>query len=421
MDEQETTSQAAAPAKTAGSPSRWEWLPVVACLCLGLAHFQFNPASGASRFSLFVGLGLLPGSLWRLCGRRSWNVHRICFALGLIAFVLDNPELRPDRATLGEIAANWRLVALGMVVSFTQSLWGSLRTQCLLVDCGVRISLANSLKLNLIGSFFSIFMPGSTGGDAYRIYALGHVYRVRLGQAIATISIDRFLGLPSLILVVVLGMAIDYQFFLSNRTLRGLAPFITGAGVICLVLVAYLALAGKRHRRSGRELPTEQEHPKKAGWLGRTHAMIVANVKSPATLPLALFYGFAAHLACILSCLCLGLALGVEGVPPLRYFLIIPMAMSINAIPGAPGGVGQGEVAMAALLDMASPGMGNAQVGVMVMLLFRLSNMAVGLLGGVLYLLGKSGPEHAGHVADDIRRELAETAAILDHAGDGEA
>lgn len=368
------------------SLSRWEWVPVLALAVLALVYFGIAEEGGRlSRFSLCVGLGLVPGVLWRVILRRSsWNVHRIFFAVSLAAFVLDNPDLRPDRETWAKIADNRLLVALGFLASFSQPLWGMLRTHRLLGDSGVAISRYETLKLCLAGSFFNIFLPGSTGGDAYRIYAITRGNRARIAPAIASITLDRLLGLPSLILVVLLGMALEYDFFRSNRILSGLIPFISIAGAACIALVVYLAVAGKSHRSGG-----EKEIPE--GRFARIHGMIASNVTRPATLPLALWYGFMSHMACVLSCLFFGIALGVLGVPALRYFLIVPMAMTINAIPGAPGGVGQGELAMATLLDMAAPGMGNAREGVMVMLLFRLSNMVLGAVGGVYYAVKKHG------------------------------
>ncbi len=383
-------AETGAPA-TPAMPRR-EWIPVFLLPVLALVHLHAaDPGSAFSRFSLFVCLSLIPGTLWRLLGKPAWNIHRACFALGLILFVLDNPDLRPDRESARKILRHWPLVSLGFLTSFSQSLWGALRTHRLLTDARTRISTYESLKLCLSGAFFNIFLPGSTGGDAYRVYALTSDYKTKLGPAIASITLDRLLGLPSLIFVVLLGMILDHGFIRENRLLAGLVPFIAGAALVCAALVCYLAFAGRSRRKSA---PAEEngeggaeEEP--LGWSRRTHRMIATNVTRRATLPLALLHGFLSHIACIVSCLCFGVALGVEGVPPLRYFLIVPLAMTINAIPGAPGGVGQGELAMATLLDMAAPGAGNAQAGVVVMLLFRLSNMAVGLLGGAYYALGK--------------------------------
>ncbi len=386
----------------AAAISRREWIPVALIPLLALVHFFIAPPGAAlSRLSLFVGLALLPGTLWRLLGKSSWNIHRICFALGLVLFVLDNPELRPDRESWNKILSHWPLVSLGFLISFSQSLWGSLRTHRLLTDAHTRISQYESLKLCLSGSFFNIFLPGSTGGDAYRVYALTRDHGMRLAPAIASLTLDRFLGLPSLILVVLLGMLLDHGFISGNRLLAGLIPFLAAAAAVCAALVCYLAIAGRTHRKNGAgPAPAgdgEEKTPGGAiGWPRRIHRMIATNVTRRATLPLTLFHGFLSHAACVAACLCFGLALGVEGVPPLRYFLIVPMALTINALPGAPGGVGQGELAMATLLDMAAPGAGNAQAGVMVMLLLRLSNMAIGLAGGACYAFGRRGGAKGG-------------------------
>ena len=382
------------------NPSRWEWLPPAAILILVPLYFLSTPGDLASRFAFFVGLGLLPGTFWRLAGKSSWSVHRVFFAVSLVAFVVANPALRPDAETWRKVLANWKLVAIGFSVSFIQPLWGMLRSHRLLVDSGVRISRLDSLKLCLSGSFFNIFLPGSTGGDTYRIYAITHGYKTKLAPAIASITLDRLLGLPALILVVIIGMGLDYEFFLSNRILADMIPFILGTGAVCLALVAYLTLAGKDRRRADWANPDKSGRA--PGWLKRVHLMIATNVKRPATLPLTLFYGFMSHLACIASCLCFGIALGVMGVPAVRYFLIVPLAMTINSIPGAPGGMGQGELAMATLLDLAGPGFHNAQAGVVVMLLFRLSNMAIGLVGGILYAAGKMDFSEISHESQGL-------------------
>ena len=40
-----------------------------------------------------------------------------------------------------------------------------------------------ALQLKVMTSFFNIFLPGSTGGDAYRIYAITEGYRQRIATA----------------------------------------------------------------------------------------------------------------------------------------------------------------------------------------------------------------------------------------------
>ncbi|MDR1520107.1 MAG: flippase-like domain-containing protein [Planctomycetota bacterium] len=330
---------------------------------------------------------LSPGTLWRLLGHGSWNVHRICFAAFLVALVALNPLLRPDAGILSRVFDNWLLSLLGCGISFTQPFLGALRLHRLLGDRGIAMSLFATFRLCLAGTFFNIFLPGSTGGDAYRVYALGRGLGTGFAPALASITLDRVLGFPSLILVVLLGMGLNYRFLLGNSPLTKLVPFVAAAGVVCLGMVFYLAWAG---RGGGANPDPGKGNPRSSrpGRLRRLHLLIAGNVRRPATLPLALIYGGLSHLATIASCQCFALALGVSGLPWMRYYLIIPLAMTINAIPGAPGGLGQGELAMAALLGLADPGGINPRAGVALMLLFRLSNLFLGLIGGADYALG---------------------------------
>ncbi|MCD7895249.1 MAG: hypothetical protein LUG50_01085, partial [Planctomycetaceae bacterium] len=123
MDENIDMAQDAPPAKK--PISKWEWLPPVAVVVMAILYFFVAaPGGGLSRFCFFVGLSLVPGSLWRLTGRSSIGVHRLFFAAGLIAFMLNNPDLRPDRKLLARCLENWPLLVIGTLASLTQPIWG---------------------------------------------------------------------------------------------------------------------------------------------------------------------------------------------------------------------------------------------------------------------------------------------------------
>lgn len=362
--------------------SPWEWLPVAATPLLAAVSFLAGGFdSTAGRLSLFVCLGLVPGVMWRLAGRSAWRVHRIGFAAALVAFMLSDSRLRPEAGDLGKIAANWRLVTLGFLVSLTQPLWGAFRLRRLLIDSGLAIGFGKTLNLCLAGSFFNLFLPGSTGGDLYRIYAISSGERRKLGSAVASVTLDRLLGLPPLVFLILLAALVDRRFAFGNARLAGLSAFVAVSAVGSLVLMALL-WAGRRRYRSGRHAD------KPTGRLAKISNLLASNLSRPSTLPVTLAHGFMSHVAVVVSCLLFAMALGVAGVPAPRFFLLVPLAMSVNAIPGAPGGLGQGEIAMATLLDLAAPGLGNAQAGVVIMLLFRLSNIAIGLAGGIVYATG---------------------------------
>ena len=139
----------------------------------------------------------------------------------------------------------------------------------------------------------------------------------------------------------------------------------------------------------GRNKDTDTTKTGIRGRLHRVHRLLSVGISRTWTLPVVLGWGFLSHIVVSVACCLFGMAIGIEGISVLQYFLLVPLALCINAIPGAPGGVGQGEIAMAALFELASPGHGNSQAGVAVMLLLRIANTLVGLAGGVFYATGK--------------------------------
>jgi uncharacterized membrane protein YbhN (UPF0104 family) len=245
----------------------------------------------------------------------------------------------------------------------------------------------------LAGFFFNQFLPGSTAGDLYRIYALAGGRRRHFPTATAAISLDRCLGMPPMFLMLILAALAEWDFVFGSERLATLLTFVASASLVLLFLLFLLWLAHRRLRGT----PPAGEKP---GWIRRVHDTLASNLSRSATLPLVLAYGLFSHVATVLACLCFATAIGVTGIPAGHYFLLVPLAMAVNAIPGAPGGLGQGEIAMATLFDLAAPGAGNAGAGVTVMFILRLANLVSGLLGGVLYALGKTvsaGEDPDGH------------------------
>ncbi|MDR0362986.1 MAG: flippase-like domain-containing protein [Planctomycetota bacterium] len=378
-------------AAPSASPSRWEWLPVLllpvpAAVCLTAA-----PGAAAGRFAFWVGLALIPGVVWRLLGHASWRVHRACFAFGLLCFMATDARLRPDAAGLARILRNWPLVLLGLAFCLSQPFWGALRIGLLLNDSMGAVSIPHCLRLCLVGNFFNIFLPGATGGDAYRVYAISGGERRGFAPALAAVTLDRFLGLPPLVCIILAASLLDAGFFGSALSAR-LGTFVAAAAGIALLLTVFL-LSGRRAALDG-GAPEADRHPV-WGRFRRFRRLLARNLAGKRTLPLAFLHGLASHIAVVFACMLFGRTAGVEGVSALRHFLVVPLAMAVNSIPGAPGGLGQGELAMAALLDLAAPGMGNAQAGVLAMLLLRCGNILAGLAGGCVFAASGGGSPFA--------------------------
>jgi uncharacterized protein (TIRG00374 family) len=113
-------------------------------------------------------------------------------------------------------------------------------------------------------------------------------------------------------------------------------------------------------------------------------------LRQPGAVAIAFLFSFFNHILMTLGVFALGNALGVHDVSLIEYFVVVPLANLVSAVPLAPGGWGVGELAFAKLFDIVGA---SAAMGVAVSITFRLSQLAIGLLGGIFMLLPGSRDE----------------------------
>lgn len=135
-----------------------------------------------------------PKPVWkRMLGWSKWLV-----SAGLIAFVLSQTDIREVRAAvLGAdplyLLAAFSLIFVGLVI-------GAVRWRWLLAANDVKASLLFLIGSGCVASFVRLALPSTIGGDAVRVY---DSWRAGASKsiAVATIGVDRLLGLFALVLV----------------------------------------------------------------------------------------------------------------------------------------------------------------------------------------------------------------------------
>ena len=126
----------------------------------------------------------------------------------------------------------------------------------------------------------------------------------------------------------------------------------------------------------------------------------VSYAKHPAQVLLATVLSLANHSFAILGCVFLGRAFGAQ-LSLLDYYVVVPIANIVSALPLAPGGWGIGEAVYKYLFELAREGSGT--LGVAVSVTFRLAQLSLGLLGGLFLLLPGAKVDLA-----EVEREAAE-------------
>jgi len=173
---------------------------------------------------------------------------------------------------------------------------------------GLQLTDNYNLKLYYLGMFYNLFLPGSIGGDGYKVYLLKQHYpNLRTRELISGTLLDRLAGLALLFLLAFLLTA-----FSSFSKLHPLVEWLAWAGAL-LAIPAWWLLLRLFFRRF---------------------------------LPV---FGHSVHLSLwvqvsqLLSSLCLLNALQVEGYY-LAYLTLFLVSSAVSILPLTVGGVGLREM-----------------------------------------------------------------------------
>ncbi len=193
------------------------------------------------------------------------------------------------------------------------------------------------LRIFFVSTFVGSFLPASVGGDAVRAYGLSK-HRVDMADAVASVLVDRLLGVASLLLVAVAGLFLVPDLALDP----GVRLALTATGVGCAAAAALI------FSRKAEDLA--------AGWLARlpssfgrgSATAVLSAVRRYAAhhraLGLVLIASVAVQVIRIVEAYCLGLALGV-GQPLGTYFAFVPLILLLMLLPVTVNGLGTSQAA----------------------------------------------------------------------------
>ncbi|MEE9391379.1 MAG: lysylphosphatidylglycerol synthase transmembrane domain-containing protein [Planctomycetota bacterium] len=281
------------------------------------------------------------------------------------------------KSTYQSLSLGW--YALGMALIFAMYCLGVQRWRYLLRAQGLEASYGRAFRLTFMGFFWNNFVPGLTGGDVAKAVLIAKESPGRRSEAVATVIVDRLIGLAVLALISAAAILCNFDKFKDT----GFVIF----GVLAALAMGAVAIFSRRVRRALRidqllkALPLSEMLMKldKAFRLYRSH---------PGTLVLAVALSFAAHCCNIGSVIAFGNDLNINA-GWLTYFATVPLILITASIPLFPGGWGVRETAF--LFAFAAVGVPEEQKSQIVILsvLLGFSTMIWSLLGGVFLFVGR--------------------------------
>jgi uncharacterized protein (TIRG00374 family) len=301
-------------------------------------------------------------------------------------FRLDVPRPRVEIGIISMVrrANPWLLVLAVLVFPITVVIT-SYRWNRLLEAVDVHMGLARVFVINVVGTFYNTFMPGSTGGDVLKAYYASKQTPHRM-RAIMSVVIDRIVGL--LALVMIGGVMATYQYLqnpsLSDPTSRACLNVAFGSVAILAGVGVALAIMFQQKLRTFlglefilRRLPM-QRHIEKAREVMRIYR------RQPVLVLWTLIVTIPVHVTVIISALLAGEAFNLP-LRPIYYFVAVPVIVLVGSIPISPQGAGVMEFFAIALTQKQGATVSQAFALTMSI---RVVQVLWNLIGGIFVLRG---------------------------------
>ena len=298
-----------------------------------------------------------------LSGRLSLAL-RVVVSLGLIAFMLSRLDFENMLRFLRR--ADAFLVVLTLAAVFIDRSFMVTRWIQLVDALDIHVARWRMVKIFFLSTFFGSFLPSGVGGEAVRAVSFSRLTE-RGVESVASVVMDRLLGLLSMLLTGLLSLSFFYSVYRHPALLA-----LVVAGSIGLVSALALALSRRVHAKI---LASGQENwwTKAARAMGRYRTRL-------GTLGLVLLLSVGVQLLRVLQAYLLSEAMGL-GTPAIYFLCFIPPILIVTMLPISIGGWGTTNVAYVALFSRVGMDPDGAFVlSVLILALGIIGNLPGGLI-----------------------------------------
>jgi len=268
------------------------------------------------------------------------------------------------------------LIALcGMVLSFVR--WW------LLVRCqGITLTVIEALRLSSIGFLLSFVSAGSVGGDLFKAIFLAKRSPGKRIEAVASVVVDRGVGLLGLMLLVTVALAfVAPKPGTDGENIAKIRQSTSSLCVIGCIVVGVLVLGGKPIDRLIRWAAT---WPTVGGVVEKITGPLRMFHQHPFAFALSLLMSVGVHLLIVLGIYLIASAMYASPPTLADHLVIVPITNVAAALPVAPAGIGVTEAAMDWLYKVIPPTPTIAS-GTLVALVYEMVKVLMAIIGMIFY------------------------------------
>jgi glycosyltransferase 2 family protein len=312
--------------------------------------------------------------------KAAYALLRLAAGLGIIVYLFSRMDLRGLMTILRESLTRWPWLLCGAMLCFICLCIGVIRWKIILDGRGLRMTWRRVFNVFFIGQFFNAFMFGSTGGDLARAFYAARETHHKKTEAVATVLIDRMIGLIMLNFIALVMLIARAPFYINHWVTH--MPALLMLGMNLLTVIGLVVLFNIRRFQHWRLFRRIARHRRIGPIIKRTLISVFLYRRKRGVLVKTFLLSLAGHLLVILECYCLGRSFQIH-LGLIAYLTVIPIIMAIAALPITPGGLGIREGLAAAMFGAL--GIGITQ-SLPLALMFYLIAMVWSLFGGIIFL-----------------------------------
>ena len=310
------------------------------------------------------------------------RIARIVVAAGLTGYILWRSD--PAAVAAAATGVEWRWVGVAVLLVLVDRALMAYRWVALLctIESERRPPIGPLMRVFFVSTFVGTFLPASVGGDIVRSYSLARL-NVDAGDAVASVLMDRLLGVASVFLMALAGLALARDLSENAAIVGGL--IVAATACIATLVLIFSPRAAALASQAASWLPFAA--------VRRTGAGIVDSIRKYAAYPPQLIAVLACSLAVqalrVFQAFYLGRSLGIDA-PLTAYFAFIPPILLIMLLPVTINGLGTSQAAF--VWFFARAGVASAAAFALSVLFVALGIVG-NLPGALLYAAGSGEPD----------------------------
>ncbi len=313
----------------------------------------------------------------------------------LLGYVIVKAQQDASFAQLRDQPKHWGLLLLACLLLLGSAMVSFYRWYLLVRALDLPFRVRDALRLGFLGYLLNFVSLGSVGGDLFKAVFIAREQHGHRTEAVATVIIDRLLGLYCLMLVGVAGSSVC-RLARGCQTDRG-----RHLGMHRDRHDLHAAADGAGRHRQARSNAGPSSAPIVGGLLRRLVCAIRMYRNKYTVLVLSLMLGIVVHGLTVLSLFCVASGLPGEHPTLAQHFVIVPLGMLTGILPLPLGALG----AVENVMDYLYVQIAGSNMGVIVTFGYRANTILVAMIGACYYLGSRREFSDAMHEAETEQDE----------------